>query len=41
MSIKDVIFYLKQLNKYVLVNSPQQIALNEAIRILSKVNRNV
>lgn len=35
MKIEDIIFHLRNLDKVTLVNSPESIAIEEAIRILS------
>lgn len=37
MRLQDILFYLKELRKRTLVNSPYDIALQEAIKILSKM----
>lgn len=37
MSIDNIIYNLEQLRKYVLANSPKDIAITEAIKILKSI----
>lgn len=36
MEIRNIIFYLNQFYKYIPINSPQYVALKEALKILEK-----
>ena len=41
MSISDIIFYLKEIDKKLLVNSPHDRAVQEAIKLLLKIKEKV